>query len=280
MRSRGFPLAAAAAGALLLVLTGQQGAAAPVKEGQSGSVAQPAPAGPPAGPVAALRARSFTIRYRNPGDVAQLIQPALSERGSYTLQPALHTLIVQDAEESLARVADLIRSFDVPPRNVGVTINLLLCSQEPAGQQSLSKEVRGITDVLADITKWKNCKRIDSVSITGSEGAVTSRTLAGEDRSGAYSIELGIQSVDDEHGVIRIDPFTVRKDVHAETTLPKLGSGSASSAKRAEQQPPIWRQVYSTKLNLQPNLLLTLVAARSEKSEEALFLTIRAKVVD
>ena len=210
-----------------------------------------------------VRARTFTIRYRNPGDVAQVIQPALSPGGSYTLQPGLRTLTVMDTEEALLRVADLVRSFDVPPRNVEVTINLLMGTREPAAQhQTLSREIRGITDVLPDITKWTSYKLLDSASITGSEGAVTSRTMGGEEGPDVYGIELGIQSVDEDHGVIRIEPFTVRKEI------------------RVENHPPVWRQVYSTKLNLKPNRLLTVVAARSEKSEKALFLTIRARVVE
>jgi hypothetical protein len=257
-RAASFALAAvvfaAATAALLPLASPASDVTAPQAAARPGEVTKSSP----------VRARTFTIRYRNAGDVALLVQPLLSGAGSYTLQPALKTLTVQDTEAVLARVADVVRSFDVPPRNVEVTINLLVGSREGkpgAPSQNLSRELRGITDVLPDITKWTNYRLIDSVSITASEGAATTRTLGAGGAAGAWRIEMGIQSVDDEHGVIRIEPFVVRKEV--------TEAGAAR-----------WKQEYASKLNLRPGRLLTVVAARSEKSENALFLTIRARVLE
>ena len=257
--------------ALLALAAGLlSGPAAPVRAASDTTAPAARPSGTPAvsktaGAAGSVRARTFTIRYRGAGDVALLVQPLLSDAGSYTLQPALKTLTVQDTETVLARVAEVISSFDIPPRNVEVTINLLLGSQDRKENQPLQREVRGITDVLPDITKWTNLQLIDSVSFTGSEGARTVRTLG--DKASAYQIELGIQSVDDEHGVIRIEPFVVSKE-----TTPAPGAAATAAAR--------WKQEYASKLNLRPGRLLTVVAARSEKSERALFLTIRARVLE
>lgn len=211
----------------------------------------------------ALHARAFTIRYRNPSDAAALVEPILSREGSYTLQPRLNTLTVQDTDQVLGRVEELIRSFDVPPRNVEVTINLLIGTRQPSQQQPLPREIRGITEVLPDITRWSNYQLLDSVSFTGSEGAVTSRTLTGEgEKPDGYRIEVGIQSVDEENGVITVNPFVVQKDYRGDSAV------------------PVWRPVYSTKLNLRQNRILTIGAASSEKSEKAVFLTILARVTE
>src|SRR5262249_7107206 len=111
-------LALAAFAALpLLVSTAARGANSPATPAAPQSTPAAAES-KPAAAAAPVRARTFTIRYRNPGDVALLVQPLLSPAGFYTLQPALRTLTVQDTEAVLARIADVIASFDVPPRNL------------------------------------------------------------------------------------------------------------------------------------------------------------------
>ena len=64
------------------------------------------------------------------------------------------------------------------------------------------------------------------------------------------------------NGVIRIEPFIVRKET------------------KSESREVTTHQEYSSKLNLKVNTPLVIVAAKSEKSETALFLTIRARVTE
>jgi hypothetical protein len=49
--------------------------------------ARSAPAQPPAAAGETLAVRAFTIRFRDPGDVALLVGPQLSDRGSVTTVP-------------------------------------------------------------------------------------------------------------------------------------------------------------------------------------------------
>ena len=73
-----------------------------------------------------LTAQAFEIHYQPLADAADVIDPLLSEEGAITLRPRLSVLVVEDRRSVLTRVADLLRSWDVPPRNVEVTLSLFL----------------------------------------------------------------------------------------------------------------------------------------------------------
>ena len=243
------------------------GAAAPAPARASGPSAQPAPGAGAAGgsstaaprtaaPSGPISVRVFTIKFRNPSDVAQLVTPLLSERGSITTgPPRLRTLTVQDRPEVLGRIADLITSYDLPPRNVQFTVTLIMATRNEEAGQSISREVRGISEALPDITRWTNYKTLDSVTISGSEGSRTTRDLAD-----AYRITFDLESVSDARGIIRLNPFS----------LEKVDKGVTGA--------PVFTSVYTTTVNLTNDKLLTIGAAKSETSPRALFLAIRARI--
>lgn len=231
--------------------------------GQSASTATKPPKPAPSTSAAAagaesrgpIAARVFTVKFRDPGDVALLVGQQLSDRGSVTTVPKLRTVTVQDQRDTLDRIAELIASYDVPPRSVQFTVTLILASraEEPSG--SISREVRGITEALPDISRWTDYKTLDSVTISGSEGSRTSREVAGE-----YRIEFALESVSEARGIIRLNPFSLMK-------AEKAADGAAT-----------YRPVYTTTVNLKNDKLLTIGATRSETSPRALFLAIRGHV--
>jgi hypothetical protein len=221
--------------------------------------AQFAAGAPRAAAPAALQARLFHIKFKDPGDAALLVSPLLSENGSVTTQPKLRTLTVQDMPAILDRIQDLLASFDVPPRSVEFTVTLILASlaEEASadGKPPISRVVRGIADALPDITRWTNYKTLDSVKIEGSEGSKTTRDLAD-----SYKVEFTLESVSESRGIIRLNPFSLLK-----------GETDASGAL-------VYRPVYTTTVNLKNEKLLTIGATKSETSPRALFLAMRARI--
>jgi len=208
---------------------------------------------------AGVAVRLFKISFRDPSDVAQLVGPLLSEKGSVTTQPRLRTVTVQDSPAILERVAVLVASYDVPPRSVDFTVTLILASladdAKGDARQSISTEVRGIAEALQDITRWTNYKTLDSVNITGSEGSRTVRDLADD-----YRVELNLESVSESHGIIRLNPFSLQK-------VQRDPGGGVT-----------YRSIYTTTVNLTNGKLLTIGATKSETSPRALFLAIRARI--
>ncbi len=227
------------------------------------------PAADAPSPDSALVARSYEVRHRNLSDAADVVSPVLSSEGSLKLQPRSRTLVVEDHPSVLRRVDELLSEFDLPPRNVEVTLTLLLGSdvREPrvpvagAGPREISREVRGVSETLGDFTKWTNYELLGSQSLTGSEGRSVTARLSDE-----YRVTLTIETVEAPsskapQGVISFGSLVLQRITRNDT-----------GEERADE-------VYSTAIQLHVGKLLMVGAARSPESRRALFLAIKAKLV-
>lgn len=213
----------------------------------------PAPSSHEAG--GAIAARVFKIQFKDPSDVAQLVGQLLTENGSVTFSPKLRTLTVQDRRDVLDRVQDVINTYDLPPRNVQLTVTLILASMgEKAAKQPISREVRGITDSLLNLPQWTEYKTLGSSAISGTEGGRASVDID------EFRIELDIESVSESRGIIRLNPLVLQRAV-------KGADGAVS-----------YRPVYRQTCNLTNDRLLTIGATKSESDSKAVFLAIRARI--
>jgi hypothetical protein len=214
------------------------------------------------GPQAeAVLARAYEIRFRPLKDAADLVGSVLSPEGSVTLQPRLRTLVVQDRKSVLDRIASLLGSFDLPPRNVEVTLSLFLGTdrrEEEAGRQSraegLTREVRGVTETLGDVTKWNAYEPLGSRSVIGAEGATVTANLS-ED----YRVTFEVESVTEPQGVVRF----------RSVSLKRVGRRPDGSEKVED--------LVTTAIVIPSGRLLVVGAAKSPDSRKALFLTLQAR---
>src|SRR6185503_17185105 len=155
-----------------------------------------------------IAVRAFEVRHRPLLEARTLIIPALSEEGTVTLRPQISRLVVRDHVSVLDEVAALLKSFDLPPRNVEVTLSLFLGSERrEAGRQlrpeSFRKDVRGVTQTLGDFTKWTSHEPLGSQSVTGAEGSRVSVDLS-ED----YRVVFQVESVQD---TVRLKDLSLQK---------------------------------------------------------------------
>lgn len=207
-----------------------------------------------------ITARSYEIRHRTLTDAVDLVGPILSDEGRVSIQPRLRRLIVQDTGAVLDRVAALLESFDLPPRNVEVTVTLFMGSDkrdEEAGrhapQASISREVKGVVETLADFTKWIEYDPLGSRSITCVEqGEVMT------DLTDGYRVSFIVDSVNTSKGIVTFKDFTLRKVVQ-----------TVSGKERVEN-------LFMAGIAVQAGRTLMLGAAKSPESRRALFLAIQA----
>jgi hypothetical protein len=220
------------------------------------------PAGPgaarPGGPVLA---RAYEVRFRALNDAADLMASVLSPEGTLTLQPRLRTIVVQDHAAVLDRVKSLLESFDLPPRNAEVTLSLFLGTDRrdeeagrPSQRESLSREVRGVTETLGDVTKWNAFELLGSRSVVGAEGASVTVNLSDD-----YRVTFEVASVTEPQGVI-----TFRK-----VSLKRVGRG-ADGVEWVED-------VVTTSIVIPKGRQQVIGAAKSPDSRKALFLALQAR---
>ena len=219
------------------------------------------PAGAADAPAAAdpVSARAYEVKFKSLADAAELISPLLTPQGSVTLQPRLKTLMVQDRVSVLDRVASLLSSFDVAPRNVEIAMSLFLGTdrrEQEAGRiippSSMTKDVRGIAETLGDFTKWNAYEPLGGRAVTGVEGGRVTVNLSDE-----YRVAYDIDTVRDQS--VKLTNFVLQRVTRGADGKEKV------------------QDVYSAAVVLPVGRMLMLGAAQNPESKRALFLTLQAR---
>ena len=203
-----------------------------------------------------LPTQLFAVRFKDVNDVYLLIEPLLSARGSVQMQPRLKTLAVTDDEETLKKIEAMIQSYDLPPKNVDVALQLILATTEKQPEK-ISPRIRGVIEKLNEIsTRWSEYRLLGSTTITASEGDKASVEM-GED----YRISFAVDYVSDEQRLVRFKRLTLdRRD----------------ASRDPEANGETYSRVLDTAFSLKEDKLLVLGATKLESSNRALFMTITA----
>jgi hypothetical protein len=176
-----------------------------------------------------------------------------------TLQPRLKTILVQDHVSVLGRVAAVLSSFDVAPRNVEIAMSLFLGTDKRAQEagrsippSSMTRDVRGIAETLGDFTKWNAYEPLGGRAVTGVEGGRVTVNLSDE-----YRVTYDIEAVRDQS--VKLTNFVLQRITHGPEG-------------RIDVQ-----DVYSASVVLPVGRMLMLGAAQNPESKKALFLTLQAR---
>ena len=220
----------------------------------------PAPSvpAPPSDPAASrLPTQLFTVRFKDVNDVYLLIEPLLSARGSVQMQPRLKTLAVTDEPETLAKIETMIQSYDLPPKNVEVALQLILATTAEKPPESISPRIRGVIQKLNEIsTRWSDYRLLGSATLTSMEGDRASVEM-GED----YRVSFAVDYVSDEQKMVRFKRFTLDR---------------RERPRGPESTQENYTRVLDTALNLKEDKLYIFGASKMESSNRALFMTITA----
>jgi hypothetical protein len=208
-----------------------------------------------------ITARAFEVQYQPLVDAADVISPLLSDDGTVTLRPRLSTLVVEDHRSVLAKVTDLLRNWDIPPRNVEITLSLFLGvdrrDEDPAAPRAdhgMSTEVRGVLDKLSDFTKWTSYERLGSRSVTATEGDTVVANLSNE-----YRVLFVVESVHKRHGAVRFEKLQLQQ-----VSIDEDGSESVEP-------------LYTAGMVLPSGKLKLVGAASDPNSNRALFLALQTR---
>jgi hypothetical protein len=207
----------------------------------------------------AVSARAYEVKFKSLADAAELVSPLLSREGTLTLQPRLKTITVQDRVSVLGRVAALLQSFDLAPRNVEISLSLFLGTDKRAQEagrtvppSAMTRDVRGIAETLGDFTKWNAYEPLGGRAVTGVEGGRVTVNLSDE-----YRVAYDIDTVGDQS--VKLSNFVLQRVVR--------GADGKTEV----------QDVYSAAVVLPVGRMLMLGAAQNPESKRALFLTLQAR---
>jgi hypothetical protein len=197
----------------------------------------------------------FTVRYRSIDEVYLLVSPLLGPGGTIQTQPHQRTLSVTETPATLLRIAEVIAAYDVPPRSVEVSVQLILAS---IGQGSRDAPppppIRGVIDRLSALsTRWQDYRLLGDARVMGTEGE-SSAVQVGD----SYRVAFRIDRVSDENRVIRFKPFELQRREPAVEGMERYSS------------------IMNTVLNLRDSQLFIVGASKMERSNRALFMTVTA----
>lgn len=247
-RYRPFLASVLAAGILLFVVPGISA----VPQGETTGVTGKGPVGAADG----LEMRVFTIRYKSVDAVYLIVSPTLGPDGSIRSQPHKRTLTIVDTPQNVRIIADLIASFDIPPRSVEVSVQLILATSGPGSIEPVPPPIRGVIERLNALnTRWNDYRLIGNASILGMEGETSSLQVGDQ-----YRVDFRVDEVADESRIIRFKPFELQRRELAVEGQEKYTS------------------VMRTVLNLRDSQLFIVGASKMERSNRALFMTITASL--
>ncbi len=163
---------------------------------------------------------------------------------------------MQDLPENLRKIAGLIDAYDMPPRSVEVSVQLILATSGENSQEPAPPPIRGVIDRLNALsTRWTDYKMVGNARVMGTEGERSSLRV-GDD----YKVDFRIDQVSDDARVIRFKPFELsRREIAVE------GNERYAS-------------IMNTVLNLRDSQLFIVGASKVEQSQRALFMTITASL--
>ncbi len=205
--------------------------------------------------VDTVQVRAFEVRYRPLSDAADLVGSVLSPVGVLTLKPNLKLLVVEDRGVVLGRVESLLSDFDLPPRNVEVTLNLFLGTMRPEGPDTASTR-HGVIDLAPlQFTRWTSYESLGSRNVNGLEGEEVVSDISSE-----YRVVLTVDFVDERQGVVKF------KRVSLLRRLPSPDGG-----------PERLQNLYSVSGLVDLDKQHIFGAARDPGANQALFLTLNAR---
>lgn len=212
-----------------------------------------------------LATRTFTINHRPVDDVVALIQPHISERGSYAVQPRIRAVTVTDTPAVLGKLSAMIARFDLPPRGIQLVVQLMRAEEgAPSGTEPPARR-RGLPPaVIQDLTKWGVVTPIGSASVTTAENESGSVSLGGTPDE--YRVRFTAGGVSLPVGVVRLERFVLERSRRA-----PAGSGEADAS---------FSPVMDLVLNLRDRQTTVLGATSSQDSKHAVFVSITATVME
>ena len=206
-------------------------------------------------------ARAFEVHYHPLVNAADLIEPLLSESGVITLRKRLGTLVVEDRTSILDKVEALLEGWDLPPRNVEITLTLFLGTelrgedpQAPQADYGLSKEVRGVMEKLSNFMKWTTYEPLGSRSVIGTAGDTVVADLTDE-----FRVVLVLESVHRTHGTVKFEKLQLQRISLAEDGTEKV------------------ENLYTAGAVIPPDRLTVVGAATGPRSKRALFLALQTR---
>ena len=168
-----------------------------------------------------IQTKVFSIKYKDPMEIRQLIGPLVFDDGStlsrtITHNTSLRTITVRARADVLAKIEELIYEYDIPPTQIRLDIQLVLADNSESTRQLIPKELEPIQKKLSDLFKYKNYSLVGSANTLVYENESCQIAVGGS----SFRVSIGKIEYLINAGIIKLSRFQLEgKEAHLSTTV-------------------------------------------------------------
>jgi hypothetical protein len=164
-----------------------------------------------------LVTKIFEVKYQDVSRLAQLLSPFGAR-----LQPSgeFKAITASGRPELVTAVGEAIKRFDVPVKNVEVTLYILAGVSQAPQQENIPKELDGVTKQLRGLFAYQGYRLLDTMLMRGREGQGAQANGVGASAGGStfpirYQVRFNSTSVtpDGKGNMVRIDRLNFSANV-------------------------------------------------------------------
>ena len=208
------------------------------------------------------RVYAHTLEHRKAAEAVAHIRPLLSPHGTVEEQLANNTIVIRDAQAVVAKVAEALRAFDHPPRDLRLDIRMVKAGPERrtvispprnAGSPELKAELpEALAKRLRSLLRYDDFQVLAHAGVSSQEGEEVVYSLGDE-----YDISFRVGSVLGGQR-LKLEGFRLTRKTRGTS--------------KGRQLPP--KELFHATLNLWLDKPFTLVLTQEENREEALMVAI------
>ncbi len=158
-------------------------------------------------------AKTYRLKYKKVEKILPLVRRIMSNKGVVESSNEFNIFVLKDYPPNLALVDSLVAKFDVPLKQINVSIRLLL-GYNP-GPASLESEIPSVSDstevarLLGGFYDFGKITEVDMGFIRTEEKSTTTMNLG----SGKYSITFEIDYIDNSSKIVKFRSFRLSEVV-------------------------------------------------------------------
>jgi hypothetical protein len=154
----------------------------------------------------ALSVRTFQFKFKEADKAAAVIKSLVSTDGSMAIQPSTNSLVVTDHAENLKSITNTLAQYDLPARNVRLTVRLIGASRvDPSAVTATAEELK---DVAAELSmlRFNFFEKLGDAEVQGKEGEPGMIDLGT-----GYKAEFKFGEYDPASDTIKLNDFRLEK---------------------------------------------------------------------
>ena len=158
-------------------------------------------------------AKTYKLNYKKVGKILPLLRTIMSNKGLVETSEEFNVFVLKDLPSVLVQTDSLVAIFDVPLKQIFVSVRLLLgFNPDPSSQDALVPSVSDsveVREILGGRYGFSKITEVDRCFIRTEEKSRTSLELG----SGMYSVSIDVDYVAAAADLIKFREFTLNEVV-------------------------------------------------------------------